>query len=104
MDSWEPAQEPVPTTGTVVYADAFHGSDDNAGSKDKPFKTLVKAIESVKGETAATVVLRKGTFYTDTINLGPEHSGLTGGGGSSQADGDSGSVSSAGWKIQAATG
>ena len=56
--------------------DAAKGSDSGAGTSAAPLKTIMAAVAKAAG-AKATVVLKAGTYYTGTVNIGKEHSGLT---------------------------
>jgi len=70
-----------------IYADASKGFDTNPGTSSSPVKSLGQAVKlcaallSSKGgkEATCSVLLRSGTPYylTETLQLGPRHSGLT---------------------------
>ena len=66
----------------ATFCVATDGSDANPGTPDKPFATLAKAQEAVRGRIAAgldsnlTVVIRGGTYrLEETLRFGPEDSG-----------------------------
>lgn len=69
----------------AVKADFFvatDGSDDNAGSAEKPFATLARARDEVRKKIAAglgadlTVLIRAGTYeQRETLTFGPKDSG-----------------------------
>ena len=67
-----------------LNADIFYvapdGSDENIGSKSRPFKTITKARDAarkVRLDKARKIVLRGGLYYEVEIILGSEDSGLT---------------------------
>ncbi|SDS13370.1 Protein of unknown function [Friedmanniella luteola] len=62
------AQYPVPTNALFVSAAA--GNDANAGTQDKPFKTLNKAL--TKNWSGQTIVLRAGTYH-ESVLVAPGH-------------------------------
>jgi hypothetical protein len=78
-----------PTPSDALFVDYSNGDDSNTGSIQAPFKTLNKAVEvsfqmvdpkSANGGATSgrTIVLRSGIHYLgDTVELTPEHSGLT---------------------------
>ena len=68
-----------PAATAMYYVDATKGSDSNAGTMDKPFKSIAHAVQvSRSASSPTTILLRAGTFYLNkTIELGPEDSGLT---------------------------
>lgn len=72
-DEFKPPTFPAPAGS--IYVDAAKGSDSNAGTAAAPMKTIAAAV--AKAGEKATVVLKAGTYHTDTVNIGAEHSGLT---------------------------
>jgi len=59
---------------------APEGSDTNDGTKQKPFKTLMKARDAARISTADSpkkLILRGGSYYETELVLEPEDSGLT---------------------------
>lgn len=73
-----PPSFPLPPSGQGVYVDYLDGSDDNAGTKLKPLRTVGKAVQMTRQTTAHTIVLREGThFLTESVLLGVADSGLT---------------------------
>ncbi len=57
-----------------------NGSDNNSGTKNKPFKTIMKACEAARNvisEKPKKIILGGGSYYEAHIVLGPEDSGLT---------------------------
>jgi len=59
--------------GTQYYYVSNNGSDNNSGSKSKPFQTIQKAIDTAKA--GATIYVEDGT-YREEINF--SHSGTEG--------------------------
>ena len=74
MDVFKPPTYPTPADAIVV--DAEKGSDSAAGTAAAPLKTIAAAVAKAAGKKA-TVVLNAGTYHTDTVQIGKEHSGLT---------------------------
>ena len=74
MDVFTP--ERFPTPFDAVFADATKGEDGNKGTEAAPVKTIAKAVALATGANA-TVVLRAGTYHTDTVQISTMHSGLT---------------------------
>ena len=74
MDDFKPPSFSAPPG--AIYVDAASGSDSAAGTAAAPLKTIEAGVAKAKG-SKATVVLKAGTYYTDTIQIGKEHSGLT---------------------------
>jgi hypothetical protein len=70
------------TAATTLAVDAVFvsptGDDTFVGTADAPLKSIQKAIDLATSTTASkTVYLRGGTHYlADTVNIGPQHSGL----------------------------
>ena len=74
MGVFKPPTYPTPADAIVV--DAEKGSDSAAGTAAAPLKTIAAAVAKAAGKKA-TVVLNAGTYHTDTVQIGKEHSGLT---------------------------
>jgi hypothetical protein len=75
-DEWTPPTYSTPPGSTFV--DSSNGSDTKGnGEAESPFASLSRAVEAVLKTGSKTIVLRAGTYYTQQIELGPEHSGLT---------------------------
>lgn len=69
-----------PPEGTVLYVDpGTRGDDTNPGTLGQPLRSIAAAVAKTAGKArGATVLLRGGTHYTPkTVEIGPEHSGLT---------------------------
>ena len=64
-----------PTPTGSLFVDAATGSDSNSGSQSAPFKTVGAAV--VASKPGGTVVLRKGTYHTATVDIGADKNGLT---------------------------
>lgn len=76
-DAWLPPKYPTPTTSNILFVDA-KASAGGSGTKTDPLATISEAVlESSKSSDSTTILLRSGTHFTDQIQLGPEHSGLT---------------------------
>ena len=68
----------LPQEGTTYYVDASKGKDSNPGTMQSPFQTIEKALSASRSSSAATIILREGTFYlTNTLMLDHRDSGLT---------------------------
>ncbi|MDD5435246.1 MAG: Ig-like domain-containing protein, partial [Nitrospira sp.] len=68
-------------TGTYYYVDPDDGNDSNAGTIDKPFKTIEKARDAIRARDVdgVTVYLREGTFYlTQVLTFDQRDSGSAG--------------------------
>jgi hypothetical protein len=59
------------------FVDAARGNDANAGDIDHPFATIGAGVAAARNIAGATVNLRAGTYYTDTVQITAENSGLT---------------------------
>jgi hypothetical protein len=71
---------PMPSAGgATFYVDYKGGSDANAGSKVAPFRTIAHGVSAARAAASkATVILLAGVhFLQETIELGPDDSGLT---------------------------
>ena len=53
----------------TLYVDGAKGSDDNPGTKDAPFATVKKGVESIK-EAGTRLVIAPGLYREAGINLG----------------------------------
>jgi|EP01046_Picozoa_sp_COSAG06_P042502 hypothetical protein len=73
MDEFKAPSFPAPA-GSIYVSPT--GSDSAAGTAAAPLKTIAAAVAKAKG-AKATVVLKAGTYHTDTVQIGKEHSGLT---------------------------
>jgi hypothetical protein len=74
---------PLPP-GAALFVDGAKGSDSAAGTEVAPLKTVGRALElstaggGGRGGGARSILLRNGThFLTRTLEIGPEHSGLS---------------------------
>ena len=69
------------TTGSVYYADAVNGNDNNAGTLASPFRTIAQGLAATRaaGGSSNQLILRSGgVFVIDkTIELSASDSGLT---------------------------
>lgn len=74
MDEFKPPSFTAPAD--AIYVDAASGSDSAVGTAAAPLKSIQAAVAKAQG-SKATVVLKAGTYYTDTVQIGKEHSGLT---------------------------
>ena len=90
-DRFMAAKAELPDEVTVIHpydVDAFEGSnantiyvaedgcDCNCGCKEKPVATLAEAVKRAEGKGGAKIVIRGGNYnVTQTIKIGPEHSG-----------------------------
>lgn len=74
MDVFKPPT--LPTPAGAIFVDAAKGVDTAAGTEAAPLKSIAAAVAKASG-AKATIVLRAGTYYTDTVHIGKEHSGLT---------------------------
>jgi len=54
----------------AYYVDATNGLDTNNGSKDNPFKTIAKAVESFKGKTGCIYISGNATYDVTTAHTG----------------------------------
>ena len=71
-----PPTLPTPS-GRLLFADPA-APPGGTGSKARPFASVAAAVAAAgKGASPATVLLRGGTYHERTIQLGPQHSGLT---------------------------
>jgi parallel beta-helix repeat protein len=77
---WPGTVVPAPTSCTLAairtggpgYYVAMNGSDSNPGTKDQPFRTLLKAANMVKpGETVLVRAGRYAGFWKDNLNGAP---------------------------------
>lgn len=63
------------------YVDAQHGSDDNTGNFESPFRTLNRAQQAVRayaGKKSVCVYIREGTYYLEnTLQFTVEDSGTS---------------------------
>ena len=77
MDEYRPPHYDPPV-GTALYVDPL-GDDVNPGTLEQPLRSIAAAVAKTAGKASgATVLLRGGTHYTpETVEIGPEHSGLT---------------------------
>ena len=73
MDTFTPPQFPTPDA--ALYVSSTAGADSNPGTEASPFKTIAAAVLAAK--SGATIVLRKGTYHTDTVLIDAEKNGLT---------------------------
>lgn len=64
-----------PTPSDALYVSATTGADSNPGTEASPFKTIAAAVAAAK--SGATLVLREGTYHTDTVQIDAEKNGLT---------------------------
>ena len=77
------AAQPAANFATTFYVDAVKGSDANAGTSEaKAFKTVQKAADAAGVKSATRPVgiylSASGTHYlSTTLELGPQHSGVT---------------------------
>ena len=78
MDEYQPPSYAAPE-GVALYVDYAKGDDaSGAGTLEQPLRTIAAAVAKAAGTKDATVLLRGGTHYTpQTVEIGPEHSGLT---------------------------
>jgi len=61
----------------VIYV-ATNGDNNNAGTCDKPVKTLQGAVNKTRENGAKTIWIRGGRYFFDqTVNLGSQDNGLT---------------------------
>ena len=68
------------TVETTFYVSSSTGNDAQPGTKDKPFKTVDRALSATRSSSVSrgTIVLTAGTHYLDkTVELGAGDSGLT---------------------------
>jgi len=72
---------PVPDSSAPVYYVSPTGSDSNSGlSSETPFQTIQKALNVVGAlnEKYKVIAVLPGTYYiSETLVLGPQHSGLS---------------------------
>lgn len=73
IDTFTPPQFPTPDA--ALYVSSTTGADSNPGTEASPFKTIAAAVLAAK--SGATIVLRKGTYHTDTVLIDAEKNGLT---------------------------
>lgn len=72
----EPALPKLELPEKAIYV-AVDGNDAASGSKEAPLQSLQVAVDQA-ASTGSAIILRGGThFLSDTLFLGPQHSGLT---------------------------
>ncbi len=70
---------PLTSSASQFYVDPVNGNDNNNGSLDFPFLTIVRAVEASRATDLkpSSIILRQGYhFITQTVNLTAEDSGL----------------------------
>ena len=75
-----PAYDAPPAARTLVHVAAADGDDDAGdGSLARPFATIARGVRAAAAAAAqpAAVLLRGGVYREPTVQLGPEHAGLT---------------------------
>ena len=80
-----PSQKrPSPADPAAVYVSASSGSDEGAGTIEKPFATISRAVLAVRKQSHrpsngnGTIYLREGTYYlASPVELDSRDSGLT---------------------------
>lgn len=63
------------TTSVFVSLD---GKDTNDGTMKKPFASIARAVDAVKGKKNSEILLRAGSYFVpEAVNIGSESAGLT---------------------------
>eukprot|EP01047_Picozoa_sp_COSAG01_P054913 COSAG01_NODE_6055_length_3878_cov_1.602805_2_plen_526_part_00 len=67
-----------PASAGALYVDAAKGTDSAPGTQAQPLRSVRAALTKCEGKDNATIILRGGVhFLTQTLAIGPRHSGLT---------------------------
>eukprot|EP01084_Bolivina_argentea_P033983 62863_1 len=70
------SNKPITASEYMIYVDPINGNDNNNGNENSPFKTIEKALNTLRSyksnESIKQIIIRKGTVYlSSTINLSP---------------------------------